>query len=172
MQKIHREDWFSAGMQILESEGFERLTIDALCANLKMTKGSFYHHFRNMDGYIVAFMQDWTEARALEFIRKAESRQLASGESTFFAGLASELCGKAERAIRGWGAASALVRMYLRQVDGIRLKYLEGLMQGRGLEGEAAPRAARMEYALMVGLQQTCPDISHDELLSMYKLRS
>ena len=172
MRKIHREDWFAAGKNVLEAYGFARLTIDELCSSLNMTKGSFYHHFHNMDGYIVAFMQYWTEQHTLDFIRKAESQRLLGGKAEFLARLAAELNSGAERAIRAWSSASALVRMYLQQVDAIRLKYLEGLMLEQGLEGAAALGSARLEYALMVGMQQLYPGLSRQELLALYELRS
>ena len=57
MKKIEREDWFTTGLEILKKDGFLKITIDNLCDVLKVTKGSFYHHFKNVDGYIDALIK-------------------------------------------------------------------------------------------------------------------
>ena len=44
------------GLQIIENEGVSKITIDNLCNLLEITKGAFYHHFKNIDGYIDALM--------------------------------------------------------------------------------------------------------------------
>ncbi len=52
MKKVEKKQWFIIGLQIIENEGISKITIDNLCALLKITKGAFYHHFKNIDGYI------------------------------------------------------------------------------------------------------------------------
>lgn len=44
MKKVEKKQWFIIGLQIIENEGVSKITIDNLCALLKITKGAFYHH--------------------------------------------------------------------------------------------------------------------------------
>ena len=75
MKKIEREDWFTAGLGILNTGGFLKITIENLCEVLKVTKGSFYHHFKNVDGYIDAFMSYWVEKNTKALIEIADQEE-------------------------------------------------------------------------------------------------
>ena len=46
-------DWLNAGQSLFIKDGRKSLAISALCKKLDVTKGSFYHHFKSMDGYRV-----------------------------------------------------------------------------------------------------------------------
>ena len=72
MKKVEKKQWFIIGLQIIENEGISKITIDNLCALLKITKGAFYHHFKNIDGYIDALMTFWVKENTLTFIENAE----------------------------------------------------------------------------------------------------
>lgn len=171
MRKIRKEDWLTAGLALLEEGGAARLTIDALAARLKLTKGSFYHHFGNFDGYTAALMQYWLEESSLKFIRLAE-RKKNIGRPAFLASLAKEAGQAAERAVRGWAAGNPVVKLYLQQLDGIRLKYLEKMLLDQGMDDGAALKVARLEYAQMIGLVQLYPELSSEELRGIYELRT
>lgn len=171
MRKIQKKDWFTAGVALLGDDGPPRLTIEALALHLKVTKGSFYHHFGNMDGYTVALMQYWLEERSLAFIDLAERKKNA-GRAALLSSLAAEMQNGAERAVRAWASSSPVVKVYLQQLDGIRHKYIAKMLLNQDVGDVAALRAARLEYALMVGLQQLYPDLSGEELFKMYEIRS
>jgi len=70
--KKGKEDWCKEGMDILNTDGFSKITIENLCSKLKVTKGSFYHHFGNMEAYIEALMQYWLEKHTRQLIEEAE----------------------------------------------------------------------------------------------------
>ena len=61
MKKVEKKQWFTTGLQIIKDEGVSRITIDNLCNLLEITKGAFYHHFKNIDGYIDALMAFWVK---------------------------------------------------------------------------------------------------------------
>lgn len=48
-----------------------KITIDNLCT-LPNHKGAFYHHFKNIDGYVDALMKYWLEVNTFEFIREVD----------------------------------------------------------------------------------------------------
>ena len=43
-----------------------------MCAALKVTKGSFYRHFQNTEGYVEALMKYWMEKNTVDFINSTE----------------------------------------------------------------------------------------------------
>jgi AcrR family transcriptional regulator len=48
--------WFDAAARLLISEGPTALTIERLCVAAGVTKGSFYHHFRNRSEFQARFV--------------------------------------------------------------------------------------------------------------------
>ncbi|MDD6210698.1 MAG: TetR/AcrR family transcriptional regulator [Bacteroidales bacterium] len=160
MKKIDREQWFITGMKILENDGFSKITIDNLCDSLNITKGAFYHHFKNIDGYIEILMQYWLEQNTSSFIREAEKQENAELKMQHLADKAASASNKSEEVIRGWSYANDIVRSYVGQADKIRLDYLETLNIDTGLDNTQARKMAILQYALLIGMQQLCSDLS------------
>jgi AcrR family transcriptional regulator len=59
---LDRHAYFNAAFKILGEGGSEALTVDALCARLGATKGSFYHHFAGTADFVNALMRCWVES--------------------------------------------------------------------------------------------------------------
>ena len=62
--RLGREAYFTASFALLGAEGPEALTIAALCKRLKVTKGSFYHHFSGMPQFTEALLRHWEDEHA------------------------------------------------------------------------------------------------------------
>jgi AcrR family transcriptional regulator len=56
-----RESYFAAAYCLLSEGGCEAVTIAALTGRLRVTKGSFYHHFADMPGFVWAFAAHWQQ---------------------------------------------------------------------------------------------------------------
>lgn len=80
MNKVDKKQWFIVGLDILEKDGFAKITIDNLCTQLEITKGAFYHHFKNVDGYIDALMKYWLNQNTIQIIEDAD--KLATAKRT------------------------------------------------------------------------------------------
>lgn len=172
MKKNKKEDWFIQGMLILSKDGFSKITIDNLCSILKVTKGSFYHHFGNIDGFIKALMEYWLEIHTLSFIKESEKIEniLIRRDHLQMKSIGAEY--KNEQAIRAWGYSNPIVREYVQRVDQTRLNYLIDLRIKSGESYKTARYMAMLEYATLVGIQQLYPDLDKDELTEMYTNKS
>jgi AcrR family transcriptional regulator len=51
---LGRQDWLEAGQRLLRTSGVGGLKLRALADSLGISTGSFYHHFRDFDAYLVA----------------------------------------------------------------------------------------------------------------------
>lgn len=54
-----RESYFLAAWALLAEYGSTGVTVAALCERVGVTKGSFYHHFADMSGFVAAFAKRW-----------------------------------------------------------------------------------------------------------------
>ena len=163
MKKVDKKQWFIIGLKILGSGDLSKITIDNLCNILQITKGSFYHHFGNIDGYIKALMEYWLEIQTTMFIQKAEAFKDPEDKLKLLADTAAYALNKSEEVIRGWGYSNDIVRKYVTKVDEIRMEYLIKLGRDRGMNQEQAKDMAIIQYALLVGMQQVCSNLPPEE---------
>lgn len=168
MKKIEKSDWCIEGLKVLEKDGFQKITIDHLCTLLKKTKGAFYHHFQNIDGYVETLMKYWTKKCTMDFIEDAERITDANEKLLRLNHLASSASHRSEQVIRAWSFSNRLVRKYLQQVDNIRMEYLIKLNIERGSSEEEANKFAIIEYGTLIGIQQLQPDISEEKFRDLY----
>lgn len=170
MKKIEKKDWFEEGLKVLSTEGFQRITIDNLCSLLKITKGSFYHHFGNMDGYTEALMKYWQNKNTVTFIKKTEEVSDIREKYRVLNDMAASASHKAEQIIRAWSFSNETVRKYLQQVDAMRMEYLIDLNKQAGLTSDEALQHAIIEYGALIGIQQLYPNILKEEFKQLYEL--
>src|SRR5690606_24041348 len=99
---LNREDWLIKGLALLQKHGPEYLTLERLCLALKVTKGSFYHHFSGRDNYIEALMIYWREQHTGAIIKAANQLADAPAQSLKISELARGANQDIENAIRVW----------------------------------------------------------------------
>lgn len=170
MKKIEKTDWFEQGMKVIKTEGFQRITIDNLCKALKVTKGSFYHHFKNTEGYIEALMKYWQNKNTLEFIKYTEQQSDVRKKHFMINDLASSSSHKVEQVIRAWSFSNETVKEYVKQVDDMRIEYLTELNIQKGINPKQAKNSAIVQYGTLIGIQQLLPDILKDEFNELYQI--
>lgn len=170
MKKIEREDWFTTGLEILEKDGFLKITIDNLCDTLKVTKGSFYHHFKNVDAYIDTLMKYWADKNTRSLITQVDKVKTPYEKIEKLNRLVLRRSHKSEQVIRGWSFSNEIVRRYLTEVDNIRIEYTANLKNLCGEQAEVAKQLAILEYACLIGIQQLYPDMSENKQLELYGL--
>ena len=151
MPRVTREDWLDAGLGLLASDGRWALTLERLCARLARTRGSFYHHFADMQGYQRELLARWREQNTEAMIEgsRAAGDPRASGERLRALVAAADL--RVERAIRAWAEVEPDARAALDEVDERRLAYLTELARARVADPAQAVVVARLEYAAFIG---------------------
>lgn len=163
MKKVDKKQWFVVGLDVLAKDGFARITIDNLCGLLQITKGAFYHHFKNIDGYIDALMEYWLEVNTFEFIREVDKLNDTTEQLQKLGDMAAYSSIRDESVIRAWGYSNPIVRSYVSQADRIRLDYAAKLNEANGLDVKQAKDMAVLQYSLLIGMQQVCSDLSPEQ---------
>jgi AcrR family transcriptional regulator len=72
MKNISKEDWLKTALTALSRQGEEAIRIDKLYKVLNVSKGSFYHHFKNIDDFIVHLMKYWEKGMTESIIETTE----------------------------------------------------------------------------------------------------
>ena len=152
MARTSRNDWCVAGLAILRDQGHEALTVDRLCAALQKTKGSFYHHFADLETYLGELLSFWeqelTEAPIERASREASPQQRSARLDQVVRGLDHAL----DVSVRAWARRDERAGSAMQRVDRRRIDYLAELRRTAGHRN--ARMLAQLEYSAFVGAQQ------------------
>ncbi len=169
--RLSREDWLAAGYELLRTQGAGALTIDRLTRRLRVTKGSFYHHFASREDFSHALLDRWERTLTRELIEASRGGAGFTERNRRLTRLGEQLSDPAlEIAIRAWALRDPEVMAYQERVDRQRLAYLSELY---GLLGEGAGRAADLaliRYAFAVGAQQILPPLEPTAFTRVFEL--
>ncbi len=65
-QRLSRNSWLEVALELLQDEGINAVTVDALALQLGITRGSFYHHFKNRNDLSKEMLEYWKEKWTVE----------------------------------------------------------------------------------------------------------
>lgn len=172
MSRLNKEDWLQAGLELLADYDQSHINIQNLCDYLDITRGSFYHHFDGMPAYIQELLRYW-RAENRELLLDA-AQQLKTGVSAkeIIQSLVPVAHRKAEMSLRSWSYYQQKIKPFLEKMDELRLDYLSEAYQRQGVPAEYAQRLAKIQYSVLLGLQQLHPDLTTEELQEMYQFFS
>jgi AcrR family transcriptional regulator len=67
-----RDAWIAVALQVLSTDGLEGVRVELLARKLKITKGSFYHHFKDRDDLHAAMLEHWRQRLVVDVIEQLE----------------------------------------------------------------------------------------------------
>ena len=163
---LSQRDWLEAGQALLRRGGLRALKLRPLADELRVSTGSFYHHFTDFDAYQGRLADYWAEgqvAELLDAIARAEAdpigriRRLA--QVVRRRGLS-----RLSIAMRAWADGDPRAAAAVQRHDAIMLAFLTNCVAANGLPREQAGVRA---YALMtLGLAKVhAPHLSMPTLM-------
>lgn len=168
MARFSRDDWLVLGLAQLSAHGPEGLRIDQLCAAAARTRGSFYHHFNDLEAFITALLDHWREWNTDGVIEMVELEAEISGKRGRLNALAAGLDQQMEVAIRRFAATNANAAIAVAEVDETRIAYLARMnKEERGTGDDCARMLAEIEYAAFIGFQHLFPDADEARLIEI-----
>jgi AcrR family transcriptional regulator len=149
--QLSAKDWLDAGLKALAASGFTALKAEPLAKTLKVSRGSFYWHFADLNAFHAAVLAHWREVAAERIIADLESAP--AGESPVRLLLRRTFSGRLslERAVRSWATSDAQARTAVQSIDRRRLDYVAMLLRDTGLPAEIAQARAQILYWAFVG---------------------
>ncbi len=176
---LNKSDWVDAATGILVDENVRGIRIDALCAKLGVTKGSFYWHFNGRAGLLAAMLEQWRNRMTTNVIdRLGNQGGNPTARLRALLGLPratkSPAFARIEQSIRDWSRRDKQALAAVEEVDNIRLDYIAGLFEHHGFAPDVAARRAYIAYAMLMGdsvlrnsVNPAAPDEILDEILKL-----
>ncbi|QQD17918.1 TetR/AcrR family transcriptional regulator [Spongiibacter nanhainus] len=145
---------------IAETGSYEQVTIDNLCRRLKVSKGSFYWHFKNRAAMIDSVVEAWS-GRLHQNIygdieKDAKGNASASIRQIVTVWQTSNIAA-IDRVMRNWACKDERVSEAVAKADLLILGYLKDKFIALGIDPIEAHRRARLLIA--IGIAQ--PQLTH-----------
>ena len=157
---LSAEDWIKAAFCTLSAGGVQAIKAEAIARDLKVSKGSFYWHFKDVPDLKAQMLAHWSLTATGAIIADIDAAggsprdrlRLLVEEATGDRGLPYGGM-LTESAIREWGRHDATAASALKAVDTRRLAYVADLFEAGGFTPDRGAAKARLLYGALVGLE-------------------
>ncbi len=151
----NRDSWLTAAFSALAEGGVDQVRVELLAKRLKVTKGSFYWHFRDRTDLTDALLESWKKGRIAAIMEqtRADGREprrrlhdlLALYNGSNPRGMAIEL------AVRDWARRAPEAAEAIAEVDRERLRCVSDLFVALGLPPDQAFARSYLLYSFAFG---------------------
>ena len=159
--RLTRDAWLAGALRCVSRTARDP-TIDAVAKELGVSKGSFYHHFKNRHEFIMAMVSYWDRTNTRIIGESLEQSGLTPEEQLW------ELLVTVDRhdfprvdiAIRAWAAPHPEVRKLIAKTDSYRLALVRRMFEGMGFAGdelEARTRSFVTTVSVELGIFDNIP---------------
>jgi AcrR family transcriptional regulator len=169
LERLTPEDYFGEALTVLGESGSEALTIAVLCDRLEVTKGSFYHHFGGMPGFVTQLLEYWEREHSERLIKLSRAQPDPTLRIFTLTEMGVGLPHASEAAIRAWGRSSAEVAEATARVDRRRERHLVDAVSALGIDRPRARVLARIGLNVLVGVQQREHPVDLKRLRQMFE---
>ncbi len=140
--------WFEAALKALVEEGVDAVRVERLAAHLGLTRGSFYHHYKDHAELLQALLAHYVETNQQRFVKMLPLLQGTAKDKLWV--LWSETADQTFRdydwAVRMWGMRDPHVAAVLEQIDAKRMEVLIGLFKEMGFSADESWIRAALAY--------------------------
>jgi AcrR family transcriptional regulator len=169
VERLTPDDYFREALAVLGDYGSDALTIAILCDRLEITKGSFYHHFGGMPGFITQLLEYWEREHSERLIKISKAQPDPTLRITTLNELGVGLPHASEAAIRAWGRSNTEVAEVMSRVDRRRERHLVDAIAALGIDRQRARLLARIGLSLLIGVQQREYPVDLKRLRQMFE---
>ena len=164
--RLTRVDWLEAGQAVLMETGVGALRLAVLTRKLKVSSGSFYHHFRDMDDYLGALAEYYNTARIQQQVDEIRmqtddpvERMRQIGRRTWKSNLL-----RLDAAMRAWAVTEPRARAALLASEKVTLDFMTESFIGAGFSEPDAVLRARLFVTLQVAKLLSMSELEANEL--------
>jgi AcrR family transcriptional regulator len=149
---LQQEDWINAGWLLMAAKGVDAVKVEVLARELKVSKGSFYWHFKNRDELLEAILQKW-EKQTICLIEESQKEATAKKRLLKLFSLIEKVCQQPdpESAIFLWANKDLSVQKRVHALEDKRVSYLTELLTDYGFAITEARQRAEVAYFAVMG---------------------
>jgi AcrR family transcriptional regulator len=149
--RLTRTDWIDQGLRTLAESGAMGLKVGAMAEALKVSRGSFYWHFRDIGDFRGQLLEAWRERTTDQVIQTVETEAVEPDRLKWLLRRAFGAAPRLDRAVRSWAGEDASVRAMVAKVDAARIAYITELLIGAGVARPTAAQRATFLYWAYLG---------------------
>jgi AcrR family transcriptional regulator len=149
--RLTKSDWIRHGLRTLTNDGANALKVGPMSEKLKVSRGSFYWHFRDIADFRSQLLRSWQERTTDQVIQELEAENAEPDRLKHL--MKRAFIGKRglDRAVRSWAAEDGDVAKIVASVDAKRVDYIAKLLVGAGVESQRAFHRAAFLYWAYLG---------------------
>ena len=153
-ERLGPADWLQAAQDELMLRGVPAVKVDRLARRLRVTRGSFYWHFKSRSDLLQRLLQSWIATNTAPFQQVLKSNK--NGRAKFQAVIdlwvdEDQYNPQFDVAMREWARVSRKVARIVREADDARIEVLRQIFNEIGYVGASALVRARVAYFHQVG---------------------
>ena len=174
--RLTRDDWLTQGLRTLAKDGANALKVGPMAARLKVSRGSFYWHFRDIGDFRAELLQSWQERSTDQVIRDLDARKGEPDRLKQFMKRAFAARRDLDRAVRSWAAEDNDVARVVAAADASRVAYLAKMLAAAGVDSQRALRRAAFLYWAYLGQPSvmdprhaSIPDSAIDDIAGLFE---
>ncbi|MFT4962169.1 MAG: AcrR family transcriptional regulator [Paracoccaceae bacterium] len=153
--KVTRDDWLALAMEVLISDGVERVKVLGLAERLGVSRSSFYWYFKSRQDLLDALLARWQSTNTAAIVRQSELpadtitgavcnvHRCVANPGLFDTAL--------DFAVRDWARRSGKVAQILDQSDATRIEALTAMFVRYDYAPIEALTRARVLYYMQLG---------------------
>lgn len=153
-EHLAREDWIEAALTLLAVGGIDAVRVEELARQLRVTKGSFYWHFKDRRALCTAMLDSWRDAtvsrvwkfdEAVRDPREALKRLLQAPFAVDHSGRDAGI----SLSLRLWARYDRHAQNTVAEIDTLRRNHIADLLIRTGMRRSDARARSMLIYAYM-----------------------
>ena len=135
--RLSRVSWLEVALELLQDEGVNAVSVDALALKLGITRGSFYHHFKDRKDLSKEMLDYWKQRWTVEIRDDVASLGLDGLQSLTALGnlIHHRKAADYDTAVRAWAIHDEQAREIVGEADKIRLDFIRSQFEKIGFKG-------------------------------------
>lgn len=150
---VTRIGWLDAGQALLRDHGIEGVSVRALTEVLGVSKGSFYHHFEDLQDYLDALADYFSNEQLTDYFNRAH-QQATEDPLTRITELGKMVLRNDGRklmsSMRAWAKHNKAAAASVRKLDKLSLQFFEDVFRDLGFSTKESKLRAYLFVASTV----------------------
>lgn len=160
-RRFNATDWVALGLSQLSEQGVEAVKLEPICKAAGLTRGSFYHHFKDHEAFLIALVQRWAKTQTHDVAEQLGADISAEDRATALTDVSMQIDYRLELGIRELARRVPEVAKIVKEADTERLAVLTKIHAQRfQLANDEAENLAFLEYAAFCGMILLDPDMA------------